>query len=288
MSQTKDDNSQICRVLTSPDNIPTSVKCSPSGNGIIVGTEKGFMKVFDVERQTETSTVYSHNSRVCCLSFNDENVFTSGSRDTSIVTHDLRLKCPTVLTFQKHTQEVCSLRWDSFSTYLASGGNENAVYVWDLRRSIPIKHFNEHRAAIRALDWSPHQFGLLASGGGNNDKSIKFWNVSSSGEQSVDTLLTDSQVCNIIFSNHSNEMLTTHGFSKNQLMVWNIQKKERFAVIDAHQTRVLHAVYSPDGESVATCSADETLKFWKVFLKQKASFPTEKNAMFEKGSFSFR
>ena len=246
------------------------------------------MKIFDVERQTETSTVYSHNSRVCCLSFNDENLFTSGSRDTSIVTHDLRLKSPTVLTFQKHTQEVCSLRWDSFSTYLASGGNENAVYVWDLRRTIPIKHFSEHRAAIRALCWSPHQFGMLASGGGNNDKSIKFWNVGCSGEQSVETLSTDSQVCNIIFSSHSNEMLTTHGFSKNQLMVWNVPKKERFAVIDAHQTRVLHAVYSPDGESVATCSADETLKFWKVFLKQKTIFPNEKNALFERGSFSFR
>lgn len=280
---------QVFRVFVSAESIPTSVKCSPSGSRVAVGTEKGFTKVFDLEKEKEIGTLGSHESRVCCLSFQSEHFLTSGSRDTLIVNHDLRQRpgVPT-LTFRKHLQEVCSLKWDSFSTYLASGGNENAVYVWDLRREVPIKCLTEHKAAVRALCWSPHQFGLLASGGGNNDKSIKLWSVSAAGEESVATLATDSQVCNILFSSHSNEMLTTHGFSKNQLMLWNVAKRERFSVIDAHQTRVLHAAYGPDGESVATCSADETLKFWRVFLRRKPVPATDRDSPFEKGSFTFR
>lgn len=280
---------QVFRVFVSEESVPTSVKCSPSGSLVAVGTERGFTKVFDLEREKEVATLGVHDNRVCCLSFQSESLLTSGSRDTLIVSHDLRAP-PAVpaLVFRRHLQEVCSLKWDCFSTYLASGGNENAVYVWDLRRDLPIKSLVEHRAAVRALCWSPHQFGLLASGGGNNDKTIKLWSVSSAGESSVDTLETDSQVCNIVFSRHSNEMLTTHGFSKNQLMLWNVPRRERFSVIDAHQTRVLHAAAGPDGESVATCSADETLKFWRVFLRRKPVPPPEREPAFEKGSFSFR
>lgn len=276
-------------MFVSPQSVPTSVKCSPSGQKAVVGTDDGGIRVFDIDQQREVGTLSTHANRVCCLSFNDENVVTSGSQDTLIMTHDLRQQPgSSALVFKHHTQEVCSLAWDGRSTYLASGGNENAVYVWDVRRDIPVKSYREHRAAVRALCWSPHQFGMLLSGGGNIDESVKFWNVIQPGEASSDTLHTGSQVCNIVVSSHSNEMLTTHGFSKNQLMLWNIPKRERFAVLDAHATRVLYCAYGPDGESVATCSADLTLKFWRVFLRQKQPLASDKSPLWDRGSFSFR
>lgn len=37
----------------------------------------------------------------------------------------------------------------------------------------------------------------------------------------------------------------------------------------AHDARVLHTSLSPDGQTVATCAADENLKFWKVFENRK-------------------
>lgn len=256
---------QSLQSFLSADSQPTSVKASPSGTMVAVGTESGFTKLIDVNKQMEVCYFHCHKERVCCLAFNGEHLFSSGSRDTSIVTCDIRQRSPSVLTFQQHFQEVCSLKWDYFSTYLASGGNDNAVYVWDLRRSQPVRSYQEHRAAVRALCWSPHQFGLLISGGGSGDKSIKYWNVTHVDEGSLCTIMTDSQVCNVVVSSNSNEMLTTHGFNKNQLMLWNISKRERLAVVEAHKKRVLHAALAPNNESIATCAADETLKFWKVF-----------------------
>ena len=47
---------------------------------------------------------------------------------------------------------------------------------------------NEHEAAVKALAWSPHQNGLLASGGGSTDKKIKLWNVKTNEVvKSIDT-----------------------------------------------------------------------------------------------------
>ena len=200
------------------------------------------------------------------MSWMNENVVSTGSRDGCIKTFDIRSQ-KFISESKKHTQEVCGLRWDTKESYLASGGNENFIYVWDIRKNNPVQCYTEHKAAVRALCWSPHNFGTLVSGGGNYDKTIKFWNVNTN--ESVHTINTDSQVCNLVFSRHSNELVSTHGYSKNQIMVWNVDKKERISVLDGHLMRVLHLALSPNGENIATAAADETLKFWTVFPKDQ-------------------
>jgi cell division cycle 20-like protein 1 (cofactor of APC complex) len=97
-----------------------------------------------------------------------------------------------VSTLKKHDQEVCGLRWSPHDTYLASGGNDNKIYIWDIRKEKPVHTFTDHKAAVRALAWSPHQYGLLLSGGGNRDKTLKLWNVT--GGHLVESIETESQV----------------------------------------------------------------------------------------------
>lgn len=78
--------------------------------------------------------------------------------------------------------------------------------------------FNDHEAAVKAVAWSPHQHGLLVSGGGTADRTIKFRNtLTGSTIKSVDA---GSQVCNIMFSKNSNEIVSTHGYSLNEMNIW--------------------------------------------------------------------
>ena len=53
-------------------------------------------------------------------------------------------------------------------------------------------------------------------------------------------------------------------------MIWNSTTNERISVLEGHISRVLHLAVSPDGESIATAAADETLKFWKVFPRESS------------------
>ena len=75
----------------------------------------------------------------------------------------------------------------------------------------PMGKFSQHLAAVKALAWSPHQHGLLASGGGTADRTIRFWNTLNNTQ--LDWLDTGSQVCNLIFSKNVNELVSTHGYS---------------------------------------------------------------------------
>lgn len=113
-----------------------------------------------------------------------------------------------------HNQEVCGIKWSPSEQLLASGGNDNKVIVTSLKMpNQPVATFKDHKAAVKALAWSPHQSNMLASGGGTTDKTLKFWNVNTNSLiQSVDS---GSQICNMKWSNNTDELVTTHGFSLN-------------------------------------------------------------------------
>ena len=93
----------------------------------------------------------------------------------------LAVQAPNNLTsrIKLHTEEVCGLIWPSRGNTLASGGNENLIYIWEASKmssSNFLYHFNDHCAAVKALAWCPYQSDVLASGGGTKDGCIKIWN----------------------------------------------------------------------------------------------------------------
>ena len=156
-------------------------------------------------------------------------------------------------------QEVCGLKFSGLqSSLLASGGNDNKLFVWDIRKShstttdsayptghqtasMALHRFHEHTAAVKAIAWSPHAVGILGSGGGTQDKKLRFWNTGtgakiseldtgsqvSAPRQHILTRIDSShfvQVCNLTWSLNSNEVVSTHGFShsqaQNQICIW--------------------------------------------------------------------
>jgi cell division cycle protein 20 (cofactor of APC complex) len=121
----------------------------------------------------------------------------------------------------------------------------------------------QHKAAVKALDWCPFYRGLLASGGGTADRCIKFWN-SSSGAI-LNSIDTGSQVCSIVWSKHQRELCSSHGYSENQLILWKYPSMTKIKELKGHTARVLNMEMSPDGASVVSAAADETLRFWNVF-----------------------
>lgn len=82
------------------------------------------------------------------------------------------------------------------------------LLVWNHSSTIPVQQYTEHLAAVKAIAWSPHQHGLLASGGGTADRCIRFWNTLTG--QPLQCIDTGSQVCNLAWSKHANELVRTH------------------------------------------------------------------------------
>lgn len=251
---------------TSPDTYVSSVKWSADGAYVAVGVSSGDVQIWDVEDQTKLRTMSSHESRVGVMSWN-KAILSTGARSGSIYNHDVRIADHKIAELNGHTSEVCGLEWRSDGAMLASGGNDNLVNIWDARSlTTPKWTKTNHKAAVKALAWCPWQLNLLASGGGNYDGCIHFWN-STTGAR-VNSIDAGSQVTSLKWSTSYRELVSCHGLPDNQLTVWSYPTLVRNVEIPAHETRILHSALSPDGQTLATCASDENLKFWKLFEKR--------------------
>ena len=81
----------------------------------------------------------------------------------------------------------------------------------------------------------------------------------------LSSLSSTVQVCNLAWSKHASELVSTHGYSQNQILVWKYPSLTQVAKLTGHSYRVLYLAMSPDGESIVTGAGDETLRFWNVF-----------------------
>ena len=247
----------------------TSSSFDPTGSYIALGDTEGKFELFDINKSACLFAANPHDSRITTIAWNNPYLLATGSKDHSIKILDLRQNQPIISTFLDHKQEVCGLKWSNDGLNLASGGNDNKVLIWNLKKHIPELRYEGHRAAIKALAWAPMNRGVLMTGGGTYDTTIKVWNTLSN--TIVRETVTNSQVCGLMFSKTTNEFVSTHGFEKNEIIVWDFETFEKRKVLRGHNARVLFLAMSGNGRYIATGAGtgDETVKLWDVFPEIK-------------------
>ncbi|XVF13236.1 hypothetical protein REPUB_Repub08aG0191200 [Reevesia pubescens] len=261
------------------DDSVCSVGWAQRGTHLAVGTSNGKVQIWDASRGRRVRTMEGHRLRVGALAWSS-SLLSSGSRDKSILQRDIRAEDDFVSKLSGHKSEVCGLKWSYDNRELASGGNDNKLFVWNQHSTQPVLKYCEHTAAVKAIAWSPHLHGLLASGGGTADRCIRFWNTTTNTHLSC--MDTGSQVCNLVWSKNVNELVSTHGYSQNQIIVWRYPTMSKLATLTGHTYRVLFLAISPDGQTIVTGAGDETLRFWNVFPS-----PKSQNTDSEIGASSF-
>ncbi len=223
-----------------------SVSWSQRGHYLSVGVDNGDVQIWDAVKCRKLRTMQGHRQRVGCINWS-HHVLATGSRDRNILMRDVRTPSHFYAKLSSHRSEVCGLKWSPDDRELASGGNDNLLMVWQPGQTSstePVQRFVGHQAAVKAIAWSPHQHGLIASGGGTADRCIKFWNTSTGAAlQSVDT---GSQVCNLAWSKNVNEIVSTHGTSRHQTpsplpalyAYWSVVCFSSISLQDIHRTRL--------------------------------------------------
>lgn len=150
-----------------------------------------------------------------------------------------------------HSQQICGLAWSVDGDFFASGGNDNACYLFetknvlrgpnnnetnnvvDVRQGLDgesiytvgpngntvlhvtatqAKHKWELNAAVKAIAFCPWQRGLLAIGGGSNDRCIHFYHTMSGA--CLATIDCAAQVTSLIWSQTRREIAATFGFAQ--------------------------------------------------------------------------
>ena len=181
------------------DHMICSIKFNPNGNSICMSDNYGFLCISDMNKLKNISYGYQPHkqNRICVMDYKNPNILIIGSKDHSISLNDLRIKCNKYKYYKTsksiiklisnnkvkeygniHSGEVCGLKFNKNNHLIISGENCNGIAIWDERN---LKHalygYFNHKAAVRALDFSPLNDNIFVTGGGSNDQSIRIWNL---------------------------------------------------------------------------------------------------------------
>ena len=237
---------------------------------LLVGDEVGHIYLYSIEWPTETeSAVFGWNGAITLLA-----------------------------RIEVHSQQICGLAWTPDGELFASGGNNNACYLFETRnvlrnpnssdipsgtvtvrqgpdgesiyaiatghntvRQVPgtqAKHRWELNAAVKAIAFCPWQRGLLAIGGGSNDRCIHFYHTMSGA--CLATIDCAAQVTALIWSQTRREIVATFGFAQPEhpfriaVFAWPTCE-QIIAVPWFDESRALYAIPYP-GSPVADTTDD--------------------------------
>jgi cell division cycle 20-like protein 1 (cofactor of APC complex) len=248
------------------------------GQRLAFGNNAGALAVLDVVKKELVVRRHQHCSRVASLAWIGDSLV-SGGADGTIASWDCRtarvdwLRSPNGQNV--HRGIVCGLKYNESTGLLASGANDNRVVIWDMRTNTYLMQ-GMHRAAVKALAWSPHRRNTLMTGAGTFDKRIRIWDLAGDKMNCLREHNTGSQVCNAIWSPVTGEILTSHGYTTNHLALWRWSPDSHQlyarATMAGHTDRVLHMAGSPvDTRLVVSAggAGDSMMHFWKVFERQK-------------------
>ena len=258
-------------------NIVSGLAWDKKSEKLSIGTLNGEVEIWDFNKNKKILNFEDHNERVGALSLID-NYFITGSRDRRILFYDLRAcNQGPVKIYQSHTQEVCGLKWSPNKEYFASGGNDNKLFVYSPKTTTPIMR-KTHKAAVKALGWSERQYNLLATGAGTADRHLRLWDLNK--KKLIFEKDTGSQICNLVFSKLDNEIITSHGFSNNEINIWNLKGLTNVSKLTGHSSRVLYLAISPQGRYIVSGAGDETLRFWDLNYKEQKKIGSNFNKSF--------
>jgi WD40 repeat protein len=189
-----------------------------------------------------------------------------------------------------HSQQICGLAWSLDGELFASGGNDNNCHLFKTRKELqsinssetalsnldirqgpngesiytvtdnsnPVlhlahtaaKHTWTLNAAVKAIAFCPWQRGLIAIGGGSNDRCIHFFHTRSG--TCLATIDCAAQVTSLIWSQTRREIAATFGFAQPEhpyrVAVFAWPSCEQVVAIPwCDKNRALYAVAYPGG-----------------------------------------
>lgn len=185
---------------------------------------------YDIRLPHYVNKFSSHTNEVCGLRWSpNKNYLASGI----IFFFQFSLfffyfsSCHCFVIFSSFFQRKETKRKEKLLTALI-GGNDNLLNLWDIRQSDrPVFGFRDHTSAIKPLAWSSSVPHMLVSGGGTNDRSIRTWNTGIGKCSRVTDV--KSQVCQLGWSDFRNELVSSHGYMGNEIVVWNYEHMEPVA-----------------------------------------------------------
>ena len=142
---------------------------------------------------------------------------------------------------------------------LASGGDDNAVILWNVADGSKRNAFIEHNKSVTFVAFSPDGQRLASA---SLDGFVRLWYVSAKHQRN--SFRHSNWIESVAFSPNGKVLASSGGDQEGSVTLWNVRQKRRIATFPGHRSLIESVAFSPDGRLLASASRDKTIKLWDV------------------------
>ncbi|RMX60907.1 hypothetical protein pdam_00003460, partial [Pocillopora damicornis] len=237
-----------------------SIKWNKKGNYLIsAGVDKSTF-VWDSNNWEVKQQFSFHQAPILDVDWQNNTSFASCSTDKIIHVCKIGVEKP-VKSFQGHTSEVNTIRWDPSGSFLASCSDDLSAKIWSTKQDTWLFDLQGHKKEIYTVTWSPtgpttvfpNAPLLLASA--SYDTTVKLWELERGS--CVLSLSKHQEAVHSLSFSPDGRYIASGSFDR-ALNVWSTQTGTLLHSYHGNGG-VFEVQWSPRGDKVAACFSDNTV-----------------------------
>ncbi|MCX7736959.1 MAG: choice-of-anchor D domain-containing protein [Candidatus Kapabacteria bacterium] len=234
-------------------------------NSAATSSDDGTIKIWDLNNQTLTKTLYGHANKVSIAKWlNSNNILFSGSYDSDIRIWNVSLG-QSGKPLDNHLSPVLAGDNNSDGSFIVTGGVDKKLIFWDVKSNSFLTEINVDKDSIISIDWNK-KGNLIACG--FNDGLVKIYDADKK-TQLKSFKAHQNSVKSLEFSPDS-KFLATASEDKT-IKMWDTQNFDFVKELRGHKESVNCVRWRNDGLKIASCSDDSTVIIWDFLANSDVS-----------------